>query len=302
MLNMHVSLLPQKEVDIPEHIPSHLTIKSLFRYYLDLSTKPQRRFVECLEHSIDETESIMGETLSNTQSFFYWANGKTYSSVLLQYKEVAPSIETLISSLPHMRPRIYTPINKDSNHKSKRIGICVKLVPGGLCSNYLCGLKRGDKVMVKLAPTTLQRPNESFMKEFSDTIAIRGKAKANGVESPPPQNAVTVKTSFQDARMGVHKVPLGSFPLSISVTELFSRHVTVDEPAVQEFTITNHGKEKMAYTLTPVRTEKYIVDFDISFGVIKPNYSVTVKASLTALCTKSTVIQISISCKGVGSK
>lgn len=304
MLNMHISLLPQKESDVPELIPSHLTIKALFRYFLDLSSKPQRRFVECLEHAIDETESIMTETLSNTRSYFYWANDKTYASVLLQYKDVVPPIETLISALPPMRPRIYTPINKDSKTKSKKIGICVKLVPGGLCSGYLTGLKKGDRVMVRLAPSTLQRPNETFVKEFADLMSPRNRSKGAQEEAAgtAPGADVAIKSSFQDARMGVHKVPLESFPLGISVAELFSRHVFVDEPAVQEFSITNQGKEKMAYTLIPVKTDKYVVDFDIPFGVIKPGYSVNVKASLTALCTKSTVISITIICKGAGSK
>lgn len=202
-----------------------------------------------------------------------------------------------------MRPRIYTPINKDSKTKSKRIGICVKLVPGGLCSNYLAGLKKGDRVMVRLAPSALQRPNESFVKEFADLMSPRSKTRGAQDEAAVALGAdVAIKSSFQDARMGVHKVPLESFPLGISVPELFSRHVFVDEPAVQEFSISNHGKEKVAYTLTPVKTDKYVVDFDIPFGVIKPGYSVNVKASLTALCTKSTVISITIICKGAGSK
>lgn len=297
MLGKHVSLLPQKEGDVPELVPPHLTIRSLFKNYLELSSKPQRRFVECLESSIDETDSTMRDTLANTRSFFYWASDKTYFSTLLQYKAVAPTIETLVSSVPFMRPRIYTPIYNEGHRANKKVGICVKLVPGGLCSNYLCGLKKGSKVMVKLAPSTLARPNEAFMSEFAD---LKGKnAAEKGADSV---SIVTVKSSFNEARMGVHRLPLESFPLAVSVTELFAKQISVDEPETQEFFISNPSKEKVEYMLTPVKTEKYVVDFDISFGVIKPKYSVPVKATLTALCTKSTVISISLSCKGVGSK
>jgi sulfite reductase alpha subunit-like flavoprotein len=150
LINMTITLVPIKGNSQTRSLPPHLTVRCLFENFVDLSRQPSRWFVQRLENQISETDGgPMKDIVSDQRAFNAWAKGKTYFTVLRQYapKGVIPSIEVLVSMLPPMMPRSYMPLHIDPPIPHS-VGICVRTVPNGLCSNFLTGLKKNDRVLV----------------------------------------------------------------------------------------------------------------------------------------------------------
>jgi len=107
----------------------------------------------------------MREVLEDPQYFAQWSADKTYFSVLKSYKDVIPPIEVLITMLPIMQPRCYTPIHLDSA-KAGTLCFMYKRIDGGLCTNYLSTLKKGDKIVWFIGKSDFHRPNDEIMRPF----------------------------------------------------------------------------------------------------------------------------------------
>eukprot|EP00727_Mastigamoeba_balamuthi_P005889 m51a1_g192 putative fe-only (1742) ;mRNA; f:610757-618790 len=80
------------------------------------------------------------------------------------------------------------------------------------------------------------------------------------------------------------------------------RRLPVCEEVVETFDISNMTKEKVRFTITSPQSDKFRVVFEPQFGVIKPSYVVTVRATVMCLCTTSVTDMVSISCELVNRK
>ncbi|KAH3732501.1 [FeFe]-hydrogenase, partial [Pelomyxa schiedti] len=140
-----------------ESIPSHLTVSQLFEQFVDLYGRPSKDFVErLLTASGEETHPLVGVTFDH-ESFVQWAKEQTYLGILKQFKSNLVSLEVLLTMIPTILPRCYTPIHLDPP-KPHTIAICVKVIEDGLCSRFLVNSKRGDKINVYVTGCELPQP------------------------------------------------------------------------------------------------------------------------------------------------
>nr|AIW52597.1 Fe-only hydrogenase 5 [Mastigamoeba balamuthi] len=140
MLNTCISLVPLKGAPAAE-LPPHMTVRQLFEQFVDLTHKPAKWFVEVLEMLCHDAgrESPVCPSFLDAREYVAWAQDKTYASVLKMYKSVLPPMEILISMLPIIAPRCYTPIHFEPPRPST-LGICVRHIDGGHASNWLANL------------------------------------------------------------------------------------------------------------------------------------------------------------------
>ena len=110
------------------------------------------------------------EIVDDPQAFAHWSVDKTYFAVLRQYKDVIPPIEVLITMLPLMQPRCYTPIHQDAPAPNT-LCFMFKRIPGGLCTNYLAGLRKGDPLVWFMGKSDFRRPNDEILRPFFDRQA-----------------------------------------------------------------------------------------------------------------------------------
>jgi len=163
-----------------------------------------------------------------------------------------------------------------------------KAHPRGLCSNYLTGLKKGDKIVFSLGQSEFHRPNDELMQPFYAAMGSgSGVSQATLVQVPKKV------VSFQE------------FPLQISTKCFFQnldKKPPVDEQVTEEFEISNPQKEKYRFTIATQETPKYKLSFEPSSGVIKSRFSVKVKAMITVFCTCTVNATAHISCEAVSKK
>lgn len=165
-------------------IPPHLTVRQLFEYFVELKRRPNMWFVRTLHKchtnyprasvvwkskTPNQQQAVAPPPLDDPVLFVEWAKNKTYFDVLWEYKESVPSVEVLISMLPSMRPRSYLPVHYTSQsqddgsiNRKHILGFYVKVIPGGLCSNYLSSLSVGDKVMFSIGKSDFHPPTDAF--------------------------------------------------------------------------------------------------------------------------------------------
>jgi len=294
MANTVVSVMPisakakkKGESDLAFY-PSHLTIKEFFECYVDLFARPALHFMRQMETIGDGTEySNLSDILEEKKDFIKWASDKTYYDVLMQYRNVIPPIEVLLTMLPRMLPRSYTLLNQDSHKKS--IAIMFKAIPRGTCTTYLKGLKRGDKVIASLGTSELTCRIDDLMQPFY--IALGTSAYACSKE-------------MQEKAIATHKTtPLSEFPLEVNVRELFhnlDRKPSVDETITTSITISNQKKDKYRFTIAGQTNERFKLSFEPSSGVVKSRFSTTVKVALTVFCTCDIQHQVLLTCEAIG--
>ncbi|KAH3758981.1 Fe-hydrogenase 2 [Pelomyxa schiedti] len=131
------------------HFPTHISVKQLFEQFLDLYAKPHKKFLEALVDANTQDHS--------TQPPFDFSKDCTYMSILMQMK-VVPSLEVLVSVIPPLLPRCYTPLFVE-NCPPNCLFICVKQIENGLCSQFLINGKKGDKLPVFLGHSDFPQPN-----------------------------------------------------------------------------------------------------------------------------------------------
>jgi len=268
--------------------PSHLTVRQLFERYLDLTRRPSLWFVQRMETLIEDAQSQMRDIADDADTFQSWAKDKNYFHILKMYKDVIPSIEVLITMLPPMLPRCYTPLHQEQV-RGNTLAFMFKRHANGLCSNYLANLKRGDKIVFALGTSEFRRPNDELMQPFYRAMGS-GSATQQSVQAQQIQQKI---------------VPIEQYPLQVSTTCLFEnldRKPGVDEVVTEVFDISNPQKEKYRFTIANQETPKYKLSFEPSSGVIKSKYSVKVKAVITVFCTCSLNAQALISCEAIGKK
>jgi len=293
MGNTLVSVMPvsEKKKDnknsLSSFYPSHLTIRELFERYIDLSARPALHFIMQMESLVESSESVMTDIVENREAFIKWASDKTYYDVLMQYREVIPSIEVLLTMLPRMLPRCYTPLNQEN--RKDCIAIMFKAVPHGTCTTYLKGLKRGDKVIATLGPSEFSCRIDDLMQPFY--IALGTSVCPRSKE-------------MQEKAIASHKmIPLSELPLSINVDKLFydlDKKPAVDETVTTTFTISNTKKDKYRFSIAGQTNERFKLTFEPSSGVVKSKFSTSVKASLTIFCTCDINHQVLMTCECIG--
>jgi len=293
MLNTPISVLEAQGKGTSKEslalFPSHLTVRQLFERYLDLTRRPSLWFVQRMETLIEDTQSVLRDVVDDADAFQAWAKDKNYFHLLKMYKDVIPSIEVLITMLPPMLPRCYTPLHQEQA-RGNTLSFMFKRHAGGLCSNYLANLKKGDKIVFTLGTSEFRRPNDELMQPFYRAMGSAGASGQQAAQTQQVQQKI---------------VSADQFPLHVSTSCLFEnldRKPAVDEVVTEVFDISNPQKEKYRFTIANQETPKYKLSFEPSSGVIKSKYSVKVKAIITVFCTCTLNAKALISCEAIGKK
>jgi len=291
MGNTIVSLVPVGKSKAKDstvlNFPSHLSVKELFEYYIDLSAHPAWHFVMQMESLIDESESKITDILEDPEAFAKWASTKTYFDVLPMYSSVMPSIEVLVTMLPRMLTRCYALLN-NQDQKKGTLAIMFKVIPGGVCTSYLKGLKKGDKVIAQLGTSEFACHIDDLMQPFYVALG---------------STACSRSTEMQEKALAARKtIALEDLPLTLSSHQLFAdldRKPGVDETITQVLTITNMQKDKYRFTLAGTSSERFKLSFEPSSGVVKSKFSTPVKVSLTMYCTCEIHHQVLMTCEPI---
>ncbi|KAH3758890.1 [FeFe]-hydrogenase [Pelomyxa schiedti] len=313
MVNVSVTVLSLSGKPL-ENIPSHLTVLQLFEQFVDLYGRPSKDFLERLLAASGEEKHPLVEITLDQEGFVQWAKDQTYFSILRQFKSIV-SLEVLLSMIPPIIPRCYTPIHLDPP-RPHTIAICVKHIDDGLCSRFLVNSKRGDKIPVFISGCELPQPNffqnSKFNARLSSDQPVKPALSINLVGSSllsvsagksagsvtPRDASVTPRDSSvtrdsggtprESTSTSTTPPPREEFPLSLSVLKLTfsgSGRLPVGVAVKESFQITNSTKDKARYSIDDINTHKYTLSFYPANGVIKPHFSVDVQATLTALCT-----------------
>eukprot|EP01107_Rhizomastix_libera_P014305 TRINITY_DN4454_c0_g2_i1.p1 TRINITY_DN4454_c0_g2~~TRINITY_DN4454_c0_g2_i1.p1 ORF type:complete len:1274 (+),score=394.84 TRINITY_DN4454_c0_g2_i1:33-3854(+) len=171
--NVPISVFPGENATSIQ-LPNALTILHLFTRYLDIFSKPSKRFLMALEKfASDPKEKEKLHTLvskSGASDFSEYMNDNpSHVDVLKDFPSSHPTLDYLIEIIPHIKPRMFT-IGSSHRVSKRKIEILVHIpknvtrsrgkIPYGLATNWIEKLKADDKVPFTVHEEQLMRPPE----------------------------------------------------------------------------------------------------------------------------------------------
>uniref|UniRef100_A0A914WD81 Methionine synthase reductase n=1 Tax=Plectus sambesii TaxID=2011161 RepID=A0A914WD81_9BILA len=156
----------KKNAIVPAHIPPVCTLRYLFTYCLDIRRSPGRPLLRVLaDYTSNESEKRRLLELCSSQGVdeftaFVRQAGLTIADVLHAFPSCLPPVDRLAEQLPRLIPRPYSAACAQSRWKN-RVRFVYSLVEQpqgdgrsyarrGLCTDWLSGLKVGDRVPIML--------------------------------------------------------------------------------------------------------------------------------------------------------
>lgn len=159
-------------------LPKKMTLKTLFKYFLDLSSAPRKQFLKGMAlYASDPAERQRLELLGSNsdegkEAFkdFVRHNGLTPLDILQQFPSLNPPLDHFIELMTMIKPRYYS-IASSSRLYSNSIHIVVAVmdfecpsgrISHGLCSNFLCGLNEGEYAPIFVRKSKFHLPEDSL--------------------------------------------------------------------------------------------------------------------------------------------
>ncbi|KAI9091819.1 hypothetical protein DFS34DRAFT_681162 [Phlyctochytrium arcticum] len=156
---------------LPPHYPPHMTLRHLLTHHLDIFGRPRRYFFHLLSffaqdplHSEKLREFASPQGQDDLYAYTHRPRRTTFE-VLQDFVSVKIPIKYIIDLIPELRPRSFS-IATAPNDAGK-VELCVAVVQyktklkaprRGVCTTWMKGLKKGDKVRFWIKPGTLNIP------------------------------------------------------------------------------------------------------------------------------------------------
>lgn len=184
------------------------TVKQIFTQYLDIFGRPSKEFYQQLiTYAANPEEKKLLEYLTSPEGQETFKkrvdSTVTFADVLEDFPSAHPPVEVLLEIVPPIKPRHYSIASSMKMHPNS-VHLLVVLVEWdspkkkrfGHCTNYLVGLRPGDKLTVSVKPSVMTLPPldtqpiimaglGTGMAPFRAFIQERAVLKAQGIKVGP---------------------------------------------------------------------------------------------------------------------
>eukprot|EP00475_Leptophrys_vorax_P040869 TRINITY_DN7658_c1_g2_i1.p1 TRINITY_DN7658_c1_g2~~TRINITY_DN7658_c1_g2_i1.p1 ORF type:complete len:1234 (+),score=290.06 TRINITY_DN7658_c1_g2_i1:1014-4715(+) len=163
---------PKKSAQSQMPFPATLTVRELFKQYLDIQSRPTRKFFESLlPFCADAIERRMlrrlsSDDLEDSKVFEEFTGEYDYVDALSQFRSAIPPVQNLISQIPFIQPRWYSIASAPRPDSGRLETVIVvdrwktpkKRTKTGLCTGFLFALEaqRKPKVAIMIREGILQ--------------------------------------------------------------------------------------------------------------------------------------------------
>eukprot|EP01063_Lacrimia_lanifica_P015307 TRINITY_DN22103_c0_g1_i1.p1 TRINITY_DN22103_c0_g1~~TRINITY_DN22103_c0_g1_i1.p1 ORF type:complete len:692 (+),score=322.35 TRINITY_DN22103_c0_g1_i1:85-2076(+) len=146
------------------HLPNKVDTRTGLKWYLDLQGVPKKSVLRSFSHyTADPTEQAAFRDLLrvNDESTAKYRMAVKKARTILGFLKMFPStkvpVDMFFELMPRTQPRWYS-IASDSLQIGKTVSICIAISDGGLCSQYLDGMRLGMKAPVFIRKSTFHLP------------------------------------------------------------------------------------------------------------------------------------------------